>query len=85
MDKTLVCVAEVNIYHLHIWLQTDWFTNFYLHRPYIYIYSSTSETEELGIINVSTVRIDYNRALEQMIQVRFPQNEINKKKRVFCV
>ncbi|KAL7333117.1 hypothetical protein PS15p_202062 [Mucor circinelloides] len=41
---------------------------FVLRRPYIYIYSSQSETEELGIINVSNVRIDYNRALEQMIK-----------------
>lgn len=40
-------------------------------RPYIYIYSSQSETEELGIINVSNVRIDYNRALEQMIKVGY--------------
>lgn len=40
-------------------------------RPYIYIYSSQSETEEQGIINVSNVRIDYNRALEQMIKVGY--------------
>jgi kinesin family protein 1 len=38
-------------------------------RPYIYIYTNQSETEEQGIINVSNVRIDYNRALEQMIRV----------------
>lgn len=38
-------------------------------RPYIYIYTSQSETEEQGIMNVSNVRIDYNRALEQMIKV----------------
>lgn len=38
-------------------------------RPYIYIYKDYSETDELGVINVASVRIDYNRALEQMIQV----------------
>ncbi|CAO3676662.1 unnamed protein product [Rhizopus microsporus] len=41
---------------------------FVLRRPYIYIYTNQLETEEVGIINVSTVRIDYNRALEQMIE-----------------
>lgn len=41
---------------------------FVLRRPYIYIYTNQSETEEQGIINVSNVRIDYNRALEQMIK-----------------
>lgn len=41
----------------------------YFCRPYIYIYSNHSETDEQGVINVSSVRIDYNRALEQMIQV----------------
>lgn len=40
-------------------------------RPYIYIYTNQSETEEQGIINVSNVRIDYNRALEQMIKVKY--------------
>ncbi|KAI9317238.1 hypothetical protein BX666DRAFT_1857633 [Dichotomocladium elegans] len=41
---------------------------FVLRRPYIYIYANNTETEELGLINVSSVRIDYNRALEQMIE-----------------
>lgn len=42
---------------------------FILRRPYIYIYTNDKETEEQGIINVSTVRIDYNPALESMIKV----------------
>lgn len=42
---------------------------FVVRRPYIYIYSNHSETDEQGVINVSSVRIDYNRALEQMIEV----------------
>ncbi|ORY91101.1 hypothetical protein BCR43DRAFT_558842 [Syncephalastrum racemosum] len=41
---------------------------FVIRRPYIYIYKDYSETDELGVINVASVRIDYNRALEQMIQ-----------------
>ncbi|KAI9491045.1 hypothetical protein BDB00DRAFT_789841 [Zychaea mexicana] len=39
-----------------------------IRRPYIYIYSNHTETDEQGVINVSSVRIDYNRALEQMIE-----------------
>ncbi|OBZ85442.1 hypothetical protein A0J61_06508 [Choanephora cucurbitarum] len=41
---------------------------FVLKKPYIYIYASQSETEELGIINLSNVRIDHNRAIEQLIK-----------------
>ncbi|KAG0170479.1 kinesin-like protein Klp8 [Apophysomyces sp. BC1015] len=40
---------------------------FVIRRPYIYIYTNQSETDEQGVINVSSVRVDYNRALEQMI------------------
>ena len=39
-------------------------------RPYIYVYTNRSETDELGVINVSSVRVDYNRELEKMINVR---------------
>jgi hypothetical protein len=42
---------------------------FVVRRPYIYIYTDSSEMNEQGIINVSAVRIDYNEALEQMIEV----------------
>ncbi|KAI7863812.1 hypothetical protein BDF14DRAFT_1876135 [Spinellus fusiger] len=41
---------------------------FVIRRPYIYLYTNQTETDEQGVINVSSVRIDYNRALEQMIQ-----------------
>ncbi|KAI9318181.1 hypothetical protein BX666DRAFT_2026588 [Dichotomocladium elegans] len=41
---------------------------FVIRRPYIYIYMDQSEKDEQGMINVSSVRIDYNRALEQMIE-----------------
>ncbi|KAI9008854.1 hypothetical protein CLU79DRAFT_776037 [Phycomyces nitens] len=45
------------------WIK-QWFV---VRRPYIYIYANQSETNEQGIINVSSVRVDYNRALENMI------------------
>ncbi|GAN07760.1 kinesin-like protein [Mucor ambiguus] len=41
---------------------------FVVRRPYIYIYSNDSESDEQGVINVASVRIDYNEALETMIQ-----------------
>ncbi|KAI8080303.1 uncharacterized protein B0P05DRAFT_596612 [Gilbertella persicaria] len=41
---------------------------FVIRRPYIYIYSDDTESDEQGVINVASVRIDYNEALEQMIQ-----------------
>lgn len=42
---------------------------FVIRRPYIYIYSDDKESDEQGVINVASVRIDYNEALEKMIQV----------------
>lgn len=41
---------------------------FVIRRPYIYIYTNENESDEQGVINVASVRIDYNEALEQMIQ-----------------
>ncbi|KAF1796402.1 hypothetical protein V8B55DRAFT_1029637 [Mucor lusitanicus] len=41
---------------------------FVIRRPYIYIYSNDTESDEQGVINVASVRIDYNEALEKMIQ-----------------
>jgi kinesin family protein 1 len=43
---------------------------FVVRRPYIYTYTNDTETDEQGVINVGSVRIDYNEALEQMIQVK---------------
>ncbi|KAI7852557.1 hypothetical protein BDC45DRAFT_443497 [Circinella umbellata] len=40
---------------------------FVIRRPYIYVYTNRSETDEQGVINVSSVRVDYNRELERMI------------------
>ncbi|KAI8639944.1 hypothetical protein BD408DRAFT_434717 [Parasitella parasitica] len=41
---------------------------FVIRRPYIYIYTNETESDEQGIINIASVRIDYNEALEKMIQ-----------------
>ena len=68
----MVCFEKVKHLGLSIYnLQWLTFMQKKKIRPYIYIYSSQSETEEQGIINVSNVRIDYNRALEQMIKVGY--------------
>ncbi|KAI8075132.1 hypothetical protein BC940DRAFT_363173 [Gongronella butleri] len=47
-----------------VWVKR-WFV---MRRPYIFIYSDDSERDELGIINVASVRVDYNRELERLIQ-----------------
>lgn len=44
---------------------------FVIRRPYIYIYTNDTETDEQGVINVGSVRIDYNEALERMIDVSY--------------
>lgn len=44
---------------------------FVIRRPYIFIYTNETESDEQGVINVGSVRIDYNEALEKMIQVSF--------------
>ncbi|CEP12514.1 hypothetical protein [Parasitella parasitica] len=41
---------------------------FVIRRPYIYIYTNETESDEQGVINAASARIDYNEALEQMIQ-----------------
>ncbi|KAI9268325.1 hypothetical protein BDA99DRAFT_558482 [Phascolomyces articulosus] len=40
---------------------------FVIRRPYIYVYTNRSETDEQSVINISSVRVDYNRELEKMI------------------
>ncbi|CAO3589107.1 unnamed protein product [Absidia cylindrospora] len=36
--------------------------------PYLYIYSHQNEQDELGVINISTARIDHNKPLEKLLQ-----------------
>ncbi|KAG0040939.1 kinesin-like protein Klp8 [Podila clonocystis] len=46
-----------------IWVKR-WFV---IRRPYMYIYSNNSETDDLGVINLTHVRVDYKRDLEEML------------------
>ncbi|CAG8518363.1 22733_t:CDS:10 [Dentiscutata erythropus] len=46
-----------------------WVKKWYvLRRPYLFIYESQKETEEQGVINLASVRVDYKRDLEDMLQ-----------------
>ncbi|CAG8621146.1 10309_t:CDS:2, partial [Racocetra persica] len=46
-----------------------WVKRWYvLRRPYLFIYESPKETEEQGVINLASVRVDYKRDLEDMLQ-----------------
>ncbi|CAG8657308.1 67_t:CDS:10, partial [Funneliformis mosseae] len=46
-----------------------WVKRWYvLRRPYLFIYESQKETEEQGVINLASVRVDYKKDLEDMLQ-----------------
>lgn len=47
------------------------FTDKRMHRPYILVYEDQSEAEELGMMNLNNVRVDYKKDLEGLLQVRF--------------
>lgn len=38
-------------------------------RPYLHIYLNQSDSEQQGIINLSQVKIDYKKDLENMLEV----------------
>jgi len=44
---------------------------FVLKRPYLYLYDSSSEIEELGVINLSCVRVEYSPEIELMLNRKF--------------
>ncbi len=47
-----------------------WVKRWYvIRRPYMYIYASNSETEELGAVNLENVRVYYKRDLCEMLEV----------------
>ncbi|KAG0202571.1 kinesin-like protein Klp8 [Mortierella sp. GBA30] len=50
-----------------VWVKR-WFV---IRRPYMYIYASSSETEELAVVNLTHVRVDYKRDLEEMLNRQF--------------
>lgn len=43
---------------------------FVLRRPYLYLYESSAETQEVNVINVSSVRVEQSPEIEQMLEVR---------------
>ncbi|GAA5834253.1 hypothetical protein JCM11251_000583 [Rhodosporidiobolus azoricus] len=44
---------------------------FVLRRPYLHVYTSSSEVEETAVINVSTVRVEQSPEIEQMLERKF--------------
>jgi len=42
---------------------------FVLRRPYLHLYSSSGEIEEVAVINISTVRVEQSPEIEQMLDV----------------
>ncbi|ORY91503.1 hypothetical protein BCR35DRAFT_298679 [Leucosporidium creatinivorum] len=42
-----------------------------LRRPYLHLYESSSEIEEVGVINLSTVRVEQSPEIEQMLERKF--------------
>ncbi|KAF9948553.1 kinesin-like protein Klp8, partial [Mortierella alpina] len=47
-----------------IWVKR-WFV---IRRPYMYIYAHSSETDELGVVNLTHVRVDHQKDLENMLE-----------------
>lgn len=47
---------------------------FVIRRPYMYIYATNSEMEELAVVNLTHVRVDYKQDLEEMLNVRVTLN-----------
>jgi kinesin family protein 1 len=47
----------------------NWVKRWYvLRRPYLFIYESQKETVEHGVINLASVRVDYQKCTEEMLQ-----------------
>ncbi|KAF8934782.1 hypothetical protein EDD21DRAFT_213248 [Dissophora ornata] len=42
-----------------------------IRRPYMYIYTDSSETNELGVVNLTHARVDYTEDLEKMLEKQF--------------
>ncbi|KAF9586509.1 kinesin-like protein Klp8 [Lunasporangiospora selenospora] len=50
-----------------VWVRR-WFV---IRRPYMYVYSNHSELEELTVMNLSQVRVDYKADLEEMLERQY--------------
>ncbi|BGP23699.1 hypothetical protein JCM10295v2_002600 [Rhodotorula toruloides] len=44
---------------------------FVLRRPYLYLYNSSAEIDEVAVINVSTVRVEQSPEIERMLERKF--------------
>ncbi|GAA5983840.1 hypothetical protein JCM5350_007569 [Sporobolomyces pararoseus] len=44
---------------------------FVLRRPYLYLYTSSGEVEEVAIVNISTVRVEQSPEIEQMLDRKY--------------
>ncbi|KAF8937161.1 kinesin-like protein Klp8 [Dissophora ornata] len=44
---------------------------FVIRRPYMYIYANNSELDELGVVNLTNIWVDYTRDLEEMLSRQF--------------
>lgn len=42
---------------------------FVIRRPYMYIYADSTETDELQVVNLTHVRVDYKKDLVNMLNV----------------
>ncbi|KAF9152455.1 kinesin-like protein Klp8 [Linnemannia schmuckeri] len=50
-----------------VWVKR-WFV---IRRPYMYIYATNSEMEELAVVNLTHVRVDYKQHLEEMLNRKY--------------
>ncbi|OAQ29485.1 kinesin-domain-containing protein [Linnemannia elongata AG-77] len=50
-----------------VWVKR-WFV---IRRPYMYIYATNSEMEELAVVNLTNVRVDYKQHLEEMLNRKY--------------
>ncbi|CAG8500612.1 8584_t:CDS:10 [Ambispora gerdemannii] len=49
-----------------------WVKRWYvLRRPYLFIYESQKETEEQGVVNLTSVRVNYQKDVEKMLERQF--------------
>jgi hypothetical protein len=77
MAKALVCSTKVNKGEFNIiYFFFFVFNNKQIYyRPFIIIYEDQSETEEIGVLNLTSVKVDYTEDLEDMLQVKMGVKE----------
>lgn len=57
-----------------------------LYRPYLYVYESSSELDELSAMNLASVRVEHDENIETMLEVsmhcgrsRFPPQSLRRR------